>query len=140
MLKRLVLRNGAARPADDHRELALVIQLGRDLRPDDRRSMRHQGVREADEDRRTLGFRPAGLLAVRLVVQADADDLAGIGDHRQQGQLGDVERLPALEVRQGPGLDGGSQVGRAGQLDDALAFDAAEGGLALGGEEARISH
>ncbi len=137
---RLLGRDGAARPADDHRKLALIVQVGRDLRPDDRGSVRHQGIGEADENRRMVGLGPAGLLTVRLIVQADADDLARVGDHRQQGQAGKVEPLPVRKVWQRSGGDGGPEVVRAGQLDDALTLDAAEGGPSPRRQEARISH
>jgi hypothetical protein len=40
-------------------------------------------VGEAREDGGVRDFRPPGLLAVHLVVQADADDLVGFRDHRQ---------------------------------------------------------
>ncbi len=40
------------------------------------------------EQRRLLGLVAPGFLAVLFVVEADADDLAGIGDHRQPRHVG----------------------------------------------------
>ena len=64
--------------ADDHRDLGLEVQVLRFLRPDDRLLVADLRLGDADEDRRLLGVVAPGLDDVVLVVQADAEDLAGI--------------------------------------------------------------
>ena len=46
-------------------------------------------IGEAREHRWVLHFRPTCFLAMGLVVQADAEDLVGIGDHRQPRDVGE---------------------------------------------------
>ena len=50
--------------------------------------MPHLGFRQADEDRRLLGVVAPRFDDVLLVVETDAQDLVGIRDHRQPGDIG----------------------------------------------------
>ena len=87
MLPRILLRDAAAGFADDHRDLGLEVEVRRFLRPHDRLLVADLRLGDADEDRRLLGVVAAGLDHVVLVVQADAEDLAGVGNHRQPGDV-----------------------------------------------------
>ncbi len=140
MTQRLPGRNGPASLADDYRQLPFVVQLLGHGRPNDRRARPHQGVREAGEHRRMIGLGPPRLLPVGLVVEADAEDLAGIGDHGKQVDLPQVKHASRGEARQTGRGDGGLQVVQPGQLDDAIPLDPAESGLPIGGHEARVLH
>jgi hypothetical protein len=86
-----------------------------------------QRVDEAQEDLRVLGRRAARLGGVGAIVAPGADDLVGIGDRRQQGDLRqrDVGR-GALAVPGGAFEDargeGGAQ-GRIGRAEPAAEID-----------------
>ncbi len=76
--------------ADDHHHFAFIVELDRLLRPDQRLLMRRQRGRHAEEDR--LEFRDVVLVRTFLdvveIVEAEADDLAGIGDRQREFQSG----------------------------------------------------
>ena len=74
-------------PPDDHRQLALEIELLGRGRPGDRCAGMGDGIRElAEQDR--VGRRLDPLLAAMVVVvQADADDLAGAANRRLERDL-----------------------------------------------------
>ena len=80
-----VLRDGAARPADDDDHLGLVV--------DDRAGQRHVGRRPGQAARelgegewRRRELHPA-LFGVALVVETDAEDLPGVGHRWAEGDL-----------------------------------------------------
>src|SRR5690606_16949982 len=106
MTHRLLPRDAPAGPANDDDELAFPVEHVRFLRLDDRLLVPDLGVGPAREQRGIGGCRPAGLLAVFMVVEADADDLPRIGD---DGEIPDprqlVVRLLALRGL-GQGLEG----------------------------------
>ena len=80
-----VLGNVAARPADDHDDLGLVVDDGAGQRDVRRRSGQATGeLGEREGCRRQL--HPA-LLGVALVVEADAEDLPGVGNRRAEDDL-----------------------------------------------------
>src|SRR3954464_10076242 len=84
---RILLRDAPAGFADDHRDLGLEVEVLRFLRPDDRLLMPDLRFRDADEDRRLLRVVAPGLDDVVLVVQADAENLARVGNHRQPADV-----------------------------------------------------
>jgi hypothetical protein len=97
--------------ADHHRELALVIHLGREARDLDRLERPDQGAGRLLEDDRLRRHVEPGLLGVLLVVRADQVELRCLVDRRPEpdgaqrvlGQAGeiDVAAAPALrEARQ----------------------------------------
>src|SRR5215204_4452499 len=80
VVRRVLLADVARLPADDDDELGLVVELlGRLLRDGDRAAMMVQHRVELVEEDRHRRHRVAGLGRVLAVVQADADDLLGIG-------------------------------------------------------------
>ena len=109
-------RDVPARLADDDREFALEIEILRDARPDDVGKMPGLAVGKAAKHGGVLDFGAAGFLAVRLVIEADAEDLVGIGNDRQPGDAG--ERMPpglrrrSRRLGQRAGGDGGLQIGK----------------------------
>jgi hypothetical protein len=88
--------------ADDHGELALVVEALRGSRPLQRSPVAHHAVGETHEHHRVLRPLAAHFLHVRHVVDADAEQLdRGVGDRRQQCQAGEgVIGLFALELAQ----------------------------------------
>src|SRR5207244_5245688 len=74
----ILLGNPPSGPADDDRDLRLVVEVLRLARPQERLLVAHLRLGEAQEQRRLLGLVAPGLLAVLFVVEADAGDLAGI--------------------------------------------------------------
>ena len=79
-----------AAAADDDDQLGLVIDLLADPGQDDRVAVADQGGRILAEEDRLGRDRHAALGGVVAVVQADADDLARVGDRRQEPGLGRV--------------------------------------------------
>src|ERR1700756_3034287 len=71
----------AAAPYDD-RELAFVVQVRGNARPKDRLPVSDLGVSKPGKNGRVLRRRPARFCAVGFVVEADAQDLVRIGNHR----------------------------------------------------------
>ncbi len=65
-------------------KLALEVEHGGDVGQDDLAVMARLGVGEAGEDRRVADHGAAGLLAVHLVVETDAEDLGGVADDRER--------------------------------------------------------
>src|SRR6185312_4153544 len=78
------LGDAAAALADDHGDLALVVEHGRLARQDHRLAVADLGVGAAREDRGLLRRLTPAFDAVLLVVQADAEDLLRPPDHRQE--------------------------------------------------------
>ena len=78
--ERLLLRHVAALLADHDGELGLPVELVGVARPRHLAVVRHQRVVEAAEHDRIGRDRAAGLLGVLAVVEADAQDLARVGD------------------------------------------------------------
>ena len=122
--------------ADHHGDLALVIELFGNFRPDEILPVPDQRIRRAVEQARI--FRRLGQVIVPFavgVVDADAEDFFRRGKRRQQLDLGQrqvgahavgggsglVERLGAKDVEQG-----GEAAQPQAQIDDALAGDHAE--------------
>ena len=99
--KRLLTRNAAAAPADDYGQFALVIEALGFQRPDHRLAAADLAVGEAGEDHRMRRGGVAALGEVGGIVDADAEDLVGIGNGRQQFDLGQrVVRPLALQLFQ----------------------------------------
>ncbi len=94
----LVLRDVLAAAADHERDLGLVVHL---LGVGGKRHLgvrRGQGVRPLGEEGGRLGRLQAGLLRVRAVVQAQADDLPGGQDRRQQLDVAHGHAVPIGDV------------------------------------------
>ena len=86
-IERIRARDATAAASDDDRQLALEVQLGGgDRRDDDRRAGAHKRVAELREHGRHRRGVELGLLGVGRVVQADAEDLFGVGHRRTQDQ------------------------------------------------------
>ena len=77
-------RDVTARLADDESQFAFIIELVGVLRLDDRRAMANLRCDGAQEKYREFGIRTARLLDMLAIIQANADDLAGVRDERQQ--------------------------------------------------------
>ena len=75
----------AAALADDDGVRALVVEVLRHAGPDEVLAVADLRVGEPAEHGWVRDLAAAGLLAVRLVVQADAQDLVRVRDHRQPG-------------------------------------------------------
>jgi hypothetical protein len=88
---RVGARYVTAAAANDHGKLALEVQPRGHARTQHGLQVGHLAAGEAHEDQRLRRRLVARFLDVRAVVQADAQDLVGIGYHRQQ-----------LELREGP--------------------------------------
>ncbi len=84
VVERALARHEAGGAADDDAELDFPVELLRSARPQDRLAGIEDGGVPLREDGWLLGNRLAGLLGVVAVVEADADELAGIGDGRMQ--------------------------------------------------------
>ena len=111
--------------------------------------MTHLAVSEAGENGRCGGSLATSLLLVSLVVHTNADDLAGVGEDRQEAQLafgarGGVTELVA-DVTKDTLHDGVLHVcgkvrtGGAEVVGGAV-FDDAPGGCAVSSEEAGVEH
>jgi hypothetical protein len=85
----LALPHVAAAVLDHERHLGLVVDPVAPLGQRHGRARRGQRVAELREERGGLGRLLALLLRVGAVVQADADDLPGAGDRRQQREAVD---------------------------------------------------
>jgi hypothetical protein len=128
--------------ADDDDQFAFVVELDRLLRPQQRRAVRHQRGQHAEKDR--LEFRDVVLLRAFLdvveVIEAQADDLAGLGHRQRELQTGERNARGGIRLGDG-GLElahvtiGGAQViaeiaGDAGihglDVDDIIALDHAQ--------------
>ncbi len=149
MVQSRTFRNVPAGLADDQDQFALVIELRRGTRPDQRHPVADKGTWRAHEHagifRGVLAILVFGV-AVR-VIHADADDLFRRRDRRQPGDR--IERMIRLMARgffrelcQGARRDGFAQgwiiLGEAGgEIDDAAVDDRAVSARAvdgLGGE------
>ena len=78
--------------AYDHRHLALVIERHGRVRAHHRRAVSDLGRRETGEHDRLLRRLPPAFQDVRQVVQPDAQDFLGVGDRRQERDVGQLER------------------------------------------------
>ena len=100
----------ARRTADHERQLRLVVDVvGVRGRQHDRLAAAAQRVCELREPHRRRRDVLPGLLGVVAVVQADADDLLGVGDRRAQLHVGQPNRL-----------GGGGVGGTRGQIAQAV--------------------
>ena len=82
----LRFRDAPAAGADDHRDLAFVVEHLRFARPRQRLLVPDLRAGHSQEERRVLGLVAVRFDPMLLVVEADADDLVGIGDHREVGE------------------------------------------------------
>ena len=89
-------RGPVHRPADDHAELDLPVDLLAHRRQHQVVPRAGQGVGELGEQRRVLRQVPPGLQDVRPVVQPHADDLARPRHDRREVRLGGRHRRRAL--------------------------------------------
>ena len=128
--------------AHDRDHFGFVIELGRYARADDRLQMRHHRRQHAEEDRREfrniVALRP--FLDVVEIIEAEADDLAGLCDRETEFQSGERTagggRRLFGEIGQGFEVavarpQGFAEIaGRGGvhrlQIDDGVALDHAE--------------
>ena len=103
--------------SDDDRKFAFEVEIVRQLWPNDIGEMPGLAIGKSTEHGGVLDFGAAGFLAVRLVVQADAENFVRIGNHRQPGDVGrGVTPGLAGGVARGAqrvGRDGGFEVGIA---------------------------
>ena len=144
-----VLRDVLAAPADHHRELGLVVELVRDARAQRLAAVRQQRTRAAEEEPRVLGLLATAFLGMVVVVQAEADHLAGLGQQRRQrrGRQRQARRRRSQgRARRGGEVDAGAQrraqVGRhlrlsVLEIDEGVAVDRGQPGGAVaqvGGE------
>jgi len=79
-------------------ELDFPVELARAAWSQDRLVRIEDGVRPLREDRRLLRNRLVRLLGVVAVVEADADELSGIGDRRVQPRRARRDRHPFLDT------------------------------------------
>ncbi len=84
MRQRRLARNAAAGLADDDGHLALIVEALGLQRPDHRLAAADLAVGKAGEDHRMRRRGMAAFGEMRGVVDADAEDLVGIGNGRQQ--------------------------------------------------------
>src|SRR5262249_17933526 len=98
VIERAACGNVPAFLADDERKLALVIEVVADARLHHRLKMPDLTAGEAGEQCGLLGDGPSGLRDVVAIIEADADDLAGIRDHGRESN-----RLEGMIRRGGAG-------------------------------------
>jgi hypothetical protein len=132
----------AAAAADHHRQLALEVEIRRDPRADHLAVVADKRVGQPQEHARLLGNFPAGFARVRAVVDAGAGDHVGVGNDRQEFDLGKRVVGPRVggrlaHMRQKIAGKRLAQVGGAGakqlvQRDDAVVGHHAECGLPVG--------
>ena len=91
VVERAVDRDMPAALADHHGQLALEVEIVRQLRPDHLPLMSNQGVGEADEHARLFRQFAAHFGGVIAIVHAGADDLVRVGDDRQEAHVGQLE-------------------------------------------------
>ena len=130
--------------ADDDRQLALEVEIDRGARPHDVAAVRHQGVVQPREDAGHGGKLPADLADVARIVEADAEDLVGVGDDRFELDIVELEVGRRTlggrrQLAQGLGRDDLAQARPARrkprrQIDDAAVDDRAEFWLRPHGE------
>ena len=89
----------SARLSDDDREFAFEVEIVRELWPDDVGEMPGLAVGKSTEHGGILDFGAAGFLAVRLVVQANAENFVRIGNDRQPGDVGRGVTLGLVGLR-----------------------------------------
>ena len=122
--------------ADHDGHFAFVVELVGFQGFEQRRQVADLARGEAREERGLFRERATGFSDVIQVVQAHADDLAGIGDRGEQlgafeRQIGGQRSQQRRNRRQGPGrqqLAQALETGVFGQIDDAIALDHAKGG------------
>ena len=146
VVQRRAFRDVAAGLADNQNHFALVVELRRGARANQRRPMTDEGARRAHEHarifRRVLAVLVFGV-AVRIV-DADADDLFRRGNRRLPGdgverEVGRMARGFVREFRQRTGSDDFAQrriflCKPRGEIDDAAIGDEAVFGRAVDGE------
>jgi len=142
VLERACDRDMAAAPTDDDRELAFEVETLRHRGADHLGLMAGERSRKPNEHARLLGHFASGFRGMRAIVDAGAQDLLGIRDHRQPSNLAEpvvgLSRLGGLpnfrERASGEGVTQG-RVAMAQALvqgEHAIADDHAEAGLAIG--------
>ena len=109
VVQRVRLADPAGRLADDDGKLALVVDLGGRAGDVDRGVRPGQAARELREQHGVVGVAAPGLFDVRLVVQADADDLGGVRHDGPQFRLARGEGVG------GAASGGGEDLGRGGR-------------------------
>ena len=98
MRQRRLARNAAAGLADDDGHLALIVEALGLQRPDHRLAAADLAVGKAGEDHRVRRRGMAAFGEMRGVVDADAENLVGIGNGWQQLDFGErVVRPFALQ-------------------------------------------
>jgi hypothetical protein len=102
----------ATRLADHHGELALVVELHRDLRTNDRRLCRHKGCCHAQEKGGIGRDWVSAFLGMQRIIEANADELRR-GSDWQRGYHGLERALGGCRCL-GRGGGHGSERGRAG--------------------------
>ena len=139
MAQCLVGGNAPAGLADDRDHLAFIVEAVGFYRADHRLQMPDLARREALEDHRLLLVLAAGLLDMRLVVEADAEDLVGVRDHGQEGDVGEFQvgdaAINLVLGRAETAIQQALQVGivfaeARTQIDDAVTDHGAEARLA----------
>lgn len=142
MIPRVFLGDAAARLADDDGQFALIVEADAFGRADHRLAIGDQRVIPAVEDRGMLLLFAPGFLDMAGVVEADAQNLVGIGDDGQQHHI--LERITGAILERGERVlgEGCPQIrrGGAGQIDHGLAFKTTVGGSAIGAAEADVTH
>ncbi|MPL93030.1 hypothetical protein SDC9_39154 [bioreactor metagenome] len=141
VIERLGLGDAPARLADDHRKLALVVELVAFERLHQRRAMADLAAGIAREEHRVRRLLAAGFLNVVVIVQTDADDLVGVRDHRVMGDgvEGIIGRLRGQRLGRGQ-IARGEEVAQrrrgeaAAEIDDAGLGDKAIARAAVFGE------
>ncbi len=145
MVERAARRDVAAFLADDERKLAFIVEIVAHLRLHHRLEVADLTAGEAGEQRRLLGDGAAGLGDMVAVVEADADDLAGIGDDGCKGDLVERDDRARSDDSQLGGIGERGRFRAAGaascsrscccaEIDDAVVLDGAEGGASVGDE------
>ncbi|MCY1382194.1 hypothetical protein D9M69_701860 [compost metagenome] len=102
--------------ADDKGEFTFPVKTLRERGAQHHVVVRGQAVVEAQEERRVFAVGALGLRHMALVVEADADQLARVGNHRQQAHLRGSQRIARShgglgQPTQGVGRDHGLQDG-----------------------------
>jgi hypothetical protein len=131
VLERVLRFDVTSRAPDHDRQLALEVEALRDRRPDHLTLVADKRVDEAREHARLLRDVAPGLGRVRAIVDAGAQDLVGVGDRRQEADVGElVVRLRALgdatdvvERVRGERIAQGAVDQALVQRDDAVADD-----------------
>ena len=132
MGKRVFLRDVAPRAADDDGELALEVERVRDARPHDVPFVADQRIVILEEQARHRRHRAVHLAHMDHVVEADADQLGRVAQHRQPADLRQLHPRRAVGRRR----DLGERIGAEGFDDTGIAGRRAEIGDLLARQRA----